>query len=389
MNGPVELVQRLADAPSDDRPASPRTGSSFAYGRTLGASEDDICTREAIQAAFKTSGYNVRELLLVAHADRRVPLPAAARRSDGHGEVPLESPSRASRGRAASPSRCRGSRSWGRAGARTRRRRRAAQRFLDRLHAGRHGARPSGGPRGTETAPVLLSPILAPLEPVKQQAPRRRRPRHEERASASSTRPASSRWLTGTPQVATGSATTRGGPSIDQVIATRISSARRPSRSLQIAVRWATGKSHGLLSPINAVNFEDNAAFEPHPAAARSGGDLQRPVRHARSERRRTTAAARLARKKSILDFVDRRYAALSARLGAADRPKLDQHLTKIREIEQGLIEHGRRAPARCVRARRGSTRPTTTRAPASTRPTTARSRTPRPTRRSPRSASS
>jgi hypothetical protein len=50
-----------------------------------------------------------------------------------------------------------------------------------------------------------------------------------------------------------------------------------------------------------------------------------------------TDTSGPLARKKSILDFVDKRYAALSARLGAADRQKIDQHLTKIREIEQGI----------------------------------------------------
>jgi hypothetical protein len=43
------------------------------------------------------------------------------------------------------------------------------------------------------------------------------------------------------------------------------------------------------------------------------------------------------ARKKSILDFVDRRFATTAARLGAADRARLDQHLTKLRELEQGL----------------------------------------------------
>jgi len=49
-------------------------------------------------------------------------------------------------------------------------------------------------------------------------------------------------------------------------------------------------------------------------------------------------AAAIAARKSSILDFVDRRFAALSPRLGMRDRQKIDQHLTKIREIEQGIM---------------------------------------------------
>jgi hypothetical protein len=42
-------------------------------------------------------------------------------------------------------------------------------------------------------------------------------------------------------------------------------------------------------------------------------------------------------RKKSILDFLDRRYDTLSQRLGQTDRAKLEEHLTRIREMEQSL----------------------------------------------------
>src|SRR4029077_12428521 len=47
--------------------------------------------------------------------------------------------------------------------------------------------------------------------------------------------------------------------------------------------------------------------------------------------------SAMTVRKKSILDYVDRRFAALSPRLGASDKMKIDQHLTKVRELEMGL----------------------------------------------------
>jgi hypothetical protein len=47
--------------------------------------------------------------------------------------------------------------------------------------------------------------------------------------------------------------------------------------------------------------------------------------------------AATNARSKSILDFVDKRYAALANRLGASDKAKLEQHLTKIRAFEQSI----------------------------------------------------
>jgi hypothetical protein len=42
-------------------------------------------------------------------------------------------------------------------------------------------------------------------------------------------------------------------------------------------------------------------------------------------------------RRKSVLDFVNKKYTALSTRLGTNDRMKLDQHLTKIREMEMSI----------------------------------------------------
>ena len=51
-------------------------------------------------------------------------------------------------------------------------------------------------------------------------------------------------------------------PSIDQVLAPRLS-AGKSYGSLQFAVRWATGKSHGKLSPMNALYFSDSAPIPP------------------------------------------------------------------------------------------------------------------------------
>jgi hypothetical protein len=101
-----------------------------------------------------------------------------------------------------------------------------------------------------------------------------------------------------------------------------------------MAVRWATGKSHGLISPLNALNFEDNPQFSPIPPRldpVQIFNDLFGTLPGG------VDAAALATRKGSILDYVDRRYAALSPRLGARDRQKIDQHLTKIREMEQSL----------------------------------------------------
>jgi hypothetical protein len=125
--------------------------------------------------------------------------------------------------------------------------------------------------------------------------------------------------------------------SIDQVIAKRIQSdatTRKARASLQMAVRWATGKSHGLLHPINAANFEDTPDVTPIPPRL----DPQEIFTDLFGTLTPDSGAdARVARRKSVLDFVDKRYVALSAKLGAADKAKLDNHLTKIRDIEMSL----------------------------------------------------
>jgi hypothetical protein len=188
---------------------------------------------------------------------------------------------------------------------------------------------PTGGERDFK-----LSPILAPLEPVRSKLlvldgidmASARGEQHQSGIVA---------WLTGTGQSGA-HRNYASGPSIDQVIATRISKNQKRKASLQVAVRWATGGSRGRLHPINAAHFEDDTRFSPIPprldpkdiwddlfgtAPPGAGGD----------------AGVRLARKQSILDFVGKRYEALGRRLGAADRRKLDQHLTKIRELEGTL----------------------------------------------------
>jgi hypothetical protein len=127
--------------------------------------------------------------------------------------------------------------------------------------------------------------------------------------------------------------------SIDQVIAKRIQAdmtTRTPRGSLQMAVRWATGKSHGLLHPINALNFEDSPTVTPIPPRL-DPQEIFTDLFGALEPDTGGVADARIERRKSVLDFVDKRYVALSAKLGAADKAKLENHLTKIRDIEMAL----------------------------------------------------
>ena len=133
----------------------------------------------------------------------------------------------------------------------------------------------------------------------------------------------------------------QGGPSIDQVIATRISAGKRQAEPRTWPCAGPPARSHGRVIPINVANFEDNATFDP----SRRAWTRWRSARtcSARSTGRRDGARWR---RESILDFVDRRYAALAARLGAADRQKLEQHLDQ----DARASSSGSAAPCRALR---------------------------------------
>lgn len=158
--------------------------------------------------------------------------------------------------------------------------------------------------------------------------------------------------LTGMPQGQAG--TYVSGPSVDQVIA-EIASAGKVRPSIEVAVRWATGKSHGLLHPINAMTFANDGRASPIPPRidpqeifdSLFGSLEQNPDDGADAER---------VRKQSILDFVDRRYETLALRLGTRDQQKLDEHLTKVRELEASLQTMGNTGNAACAQPTRVDT---------------------------------
>jgi hypothetical protein len=193
-------------------------------------------------------------------------------------------------------------------------------------------------PTGNETA-FSLSPILSPLEPVKSKLlvvdGLDLKCGDQGVYNVEQHQGGSVGWLTGAIQP--GALNYPQSPSIDQVLAERLS-AGLSFNSLQMAIRWATGKSHGKTSALNAMFFQSTA---PHsPIAPRLDprdifdtvfGTFMPP------DGTDDSAAIALARKRSILDFVDRRYAALSMQLGVADRAKLDEHLTMVRDLENRL----------------------------------------------------
>jgi hypothetical protein len=193
-------------------------------------------------------------------------------------------------------------------------------------------------PTGTENA-FTLSPILAPLEPVRASLVVL-----DGLAMKSAIGDQSAAgiiaWLTGTTQVVNGS-TFAQGPSIDQVLAGNVSSVKKKA-SLQMAVRWGTGRCHGVVAPYDVTSFENSATFRPIAPALDpvqifqdlfgSPGDL-----------------GGVAWDKSILDAVSGRYVALAPRLGANDRRKVEEHLTKIREMEMRLAGGARCRPPMLV----------------------------------------
>jgi len=132
--------------------------------------------------------------------------------------------------------------------------------------------------------------------------------------------------LTGTSQ--TGSPMNfASGPSVDQVLAGRLSQGLRLP-SLELAVRWGTGKAHGLVSPIDILSFADTPTFAPVAPRldpVKIWQELFGSV---------STSAPGQLWEKSILDAVSARYAKLSKRLGAADRQRLEQHAARVRELE-------------------------------------------------------
>jgi hypothetical protein len=185
-------------------------------------------------------------------------------------------------------------------------------------------------PSGTETD-FTLSPILTPFQALKDKLTiidgvdmvSAVGEQHQSGIVA---------LLTGTPQ--TGNQQFSGGPSLDQVIAAR-ASADKTYKSLEFAVRWATGKSHGRLHPINSLTFADDTNFSPIPPRI-DPVDVWDTLFGSLSSDGSSTPSL-LASKRSMLDFLDRRYQAVAASIGTRDRQKLEEHLEQIRTLERAL----------------------------------------------------
>jgi hypothetical protein len=182
-------------------------------------------------------------------------------------------------------------------------------------------------PSGTETT-FELSPILAPFEVIRQKLLILSGLAMSS-AVGEQSQAGLIALLTGTPQ---GPGDFAQGPSLDQVLSPRASQGR-PIPSLHFAVRWGTGKSKGVVHPVNVLAYADDAAFTPiapqiDPQAiwqSLFGAADPQPMDGA------------LARQRSVLDYLDRRYQSVSLRLGVEDRQRLEQHLETLRGLEATL----------------------------------------------------
>lgn len=148
--------------------------------------------------------------------------------------------------------------------------------------------------------------------------------------------------LCASPLQATGDDSTMSAPSIDQVIAEQVGGASI-YRSIQTAASDCSGVSY------NGPNSQNPPETDPYAFYARIFGDtFIEPGEKGK-------VSPTLGLRRSVLDGVMADIDRLNARLGSADKARLEQHLDGVRELEQRLaileenppnLEACERAPA-------------------------------------------
>ncbi len=122
------------------------------------------------------------------------------------------------------------------------------------------------------------------------------------------------------------------GPSIDQVVASRIRDAE-PFASMDLAIGTEGDPAHTFTGRVLYAAKDDPVTAMAHPADA-----FDRVFSGVNQDAQPDSAAERLrARKLSVLDAVLEDFTTLRAELGPSDRQRLDAHADKVREIEKRL----------------------------------------------------
>ena len=320
------------------RPALPATGWRWRYGRTLAAAEDDVPAGYGADQAFAASGYNVRQLLL---ALTQTDASCTAAASDAHGKFRL-APQDVLRGAGSIAIALPWLEIMGPAARARRRRARAA--LCGRVQARRHRARPLHPHRHRDRLHARPDPrsrssrcrdTLLVIDGLDMKSAMGEQ--HQAGIVA---------LLTGTPQRDGGSGYAGGPVDRSGDRHAHLRAASKPPGQHPAGRALGHRQVEGAPAPINALNYEDNASFNPIPprlAPAQIFDDLF-GSRGARRRPARPTPASR-ARSPSSTTWAGATQT-LAARLGAADRQKLEQHLTKLREIEQAASTAPPASPA-------------------------------------------
>ncbi len=133
------------------------------------------------------------------------------------------------------------------------------------------------------------------------------------------------------------------GISVDQEIANAIGVNSR-YKSLEFGVQTSVRYGNHPFSRMNYAAPGQPVSPEDSPLAAynRLFGSVSTPP---------GMLDAGLARRRSVLDYVLKEFETVNASVPAADKVRLDQHLSMIREVERGLQAGGASGPVSCDQA--------------------------------------
>lgn len=147
--------------------------------------------------------------------------------------------------------------------------------------------------------------------------------------------------LPGTFVTGGGNASFANGPSVDQVIAKRISTGKK-FPSLEFSTAWAiSGRSLMDGAVAETSNAADQITYagsnDPIPPMIKTQVAFDRIFKDLPTEAADPAAELEKKKQSSILDAVIDQYGKVSAQLSAADRAKLEEHAELIRQMEMSL----------------------------------------------------
>ena len=196
---------------------------------------------------------------------------------------------------------------------------------------------PTGQDKAFELAKTML-----PLAPVKDRLQVLAGLDHKEATpgpdGAGDHARASGTFLTGVRVKKTAGADIHAGPSIDQLTAQQVGHLTRfPSLELTCDAIRKSGNCDSGYSCAYQYNLAWKSPTSPVAPEANPRQVFERLFGAGKPDERAANLERRKAQQRSILDFVLDDAADLESKLGQKDKPKLDQYLTSVREIEKRI----------------------------------------------------